>query len=75
MQTKQDKLNQLNEDIVTRGEYLKSIEVQIEQFSEIANNRLFELHGQIDKAEKELAKVLKRSYEIDQHNREKLHIV
>jgi predicted nucleic acid-binding Zn-ribbon protein len=75
MQTKQDKLNKLNEDIVTRGEYLKSIEVQIEQFSEIANNRLFELNGQIDKAEKELAKVLKRSYEIDQHNREKLHIV
>jgi len=75
MQTKQDKLNKLNDDIITRNEYLKSIEVQIEQFSEIANNKLFELHGQIDKAEKELAKVLKRSYEIDQQNREKLHIV
>lgn len=75
MQTKQDKLNKLNDDIIARNEYLKSIEVQIEQFSEIANNKLFELHGQIDKAEKELAKVLKRSYEIDQQNREKLHIV
>ena len=75
MQTKQDKLNQLNKTIADRSEYLKSIELQIEQFSEMANNKLFELNGQINDAEKELAKILRKSYEIDQHNREKINIV
>lgn len=74
MQTK-DKLNQLDKSIAERSEYLKSIESQIEQFSEIANNKLFQLNGQINEAEKQLAKVLRLHYEIEQKNREKLHLV
>lgn len=71
MPTKQQNLKQLNDLIVERRLYLKSIEEQIEDFSVLANNKLFELNGQINEAEKELAKVMRRSYEIDQKNREK----
>ena len=74
MLTKQQSLKQLNEQIAERREYLKTIEHQIEDFSNSANNRLFELNGEIDKAERELAKILRRSYEIDQKNRERQHI-
>jgi len=75
MQTKQQNLKQLNELIDERRAYLKSIEDQIEDFSNLANNKLFELSGKINEAEKELAKVMRRSYEIDQKNREKQQLV
>lgn len=71
MQTKQQELKQLNEQIAERKKYLQSIERQIEEVTEAGNNTLFNLSGEIDKAEKELAKVLRRSYEIDQRNRER----
>ncbi len=71
MQTKQLKLSQLDNQIKERTTYLQSIERQIEQATEIGENRLFELNVEIDKAEKELAHVLRRSYEIEQHNRER----
>jgi hypothetical protein len=72
MQEKQLKLNQLSEQIRERSGYLRQIEDQIEAVSEAGNNRLFNLNGEIDQAEKELANVLRRSYEIDQQNRAKL---
>lgn len=65
----------LESEIKDRELYLKSIEVQIEEISANGNNRLFELHGQIDKAENELASVLKKKYEIEQIIRERQHIV
>ena len=73
-QTKQQKLSQLNEQISERTAYLRTIEEQIENVSTAANNSLFELHGQINDAEKELARVMRRSYEIDQKNRERERI-
>lgn len=72
MQTKQLKLAQLNSDITERTQYLRTIEEQIEEVSNAANNKLFNLQGEIDEAEKKLALVLKRSYEIEQNNRERL---
>lgn len=75
MQTKQLKLAQLNELIKERSTYLRTIEAQIEDVSTDANNTLFNLHAQIDLAEKELARVLHRSYEIDQRNRERESLV
>lgn len=74
MADKQQKLTQLNETISERTQYLKTIEQQIEDVSNSANNRLFELHGEIDLAEKKLASVMRRSYEIDQKNRQKERI-
>ena len=74
MQTKQLKLTQLNEQIAERSLYLKTIELQIEDVSNAANNTLFSLQAEINEAEKELAKVLRRSYEIDQQNRERQYL-
>lgn len=74
MQTKQLRLKQLNELIAERREYLRTIEHQIEDLSTVANSTLFELHGKINEAEKELARVLRRSYEIEQMNRERQHL-
>lgn len=71
MQEKQLKLSQLNKQIRERVGYLRQIEDQIEAVSEAGNNRLFNLNGEIDRAEKQLAGVLRRSYEIDQQNRAK----
>lgn len=70
--TKRQELQQLNDLIASRKAYLATIEAQIEDVSTVANNRLFELHGEIDKAEKELARVMRRSYELDQRNRERV---
>lgn len=74
MQTRQQKLRQLNSDIAERTEYLRSIEVQIEETSNNGNNRLFEIHGQIDMAENELAHVMKCKFAIEQVIREKQNI-
>lgn len=74
MQTRQQKLSQLNKTIVERTEYLKSIEIQIDEISNNGNNKLFELHSQIDKAENELAVVMKKKFELDQIIREKQNI-
>lgn len=71
MQEKQQKLSQLNDQIRERSNYLKQIESQIEIVSETGNNKLFNLNGEIDRAEKQLASILRRSYEIDQKNRAK----
>lgn len=74
MQTKQQKLNQLNKTIIERTEYLRSVEIQIEEVSNNGNNRLFDIQGQIDRAEIELASVMKRMFEIEQIIREKQNI-
>jgi len=74
MQTKQQKLNQLNKTIIERTEYLRSVEIQIEEVSNNGNNRLFDIQGQIDRAERELAGVMKRMFEIEQIIREKQNI-
>lgn len=74
MQTKQQKLNQLNKTINERTTYLRSIEIQIEEISNNGNNRLFDIQGQIDRAEKDLACVMKRKFTIEQIIREKQNI-
>lgn len=72
MPTKQQKLNQLDSNLAERRAYLQLVEHQIEDITNAGNNRLFELQGEIDKAEKELARILKKTYELDQMNRERL---
>jgi len=74
MQTKQQKLKQFNIEIEERRAYLLSIEKQISDISESANNRLFELNGEIEQAEKQLATVMRRKYEIEQYIRENQHV-
>lgn len=74
MLTNQQKNKQLEDNIRERTEYLRSIEKQIEDFSEIANIRLYELNGLIDEQEKQLALVMKRKISIEQFIRENKHI-
>lgn len=62
--------NQLEGTISERRAYLKQIETQIEAVSEAGNNRLFQLNSDIDRAERELAKVMHVKFKFEQQIRE-----
>jgi prefoldin subunit 5 len=71
MQTRQT----VEDNITDRKEYLHTIELQIEEVTNLGNNRLFELNCNINKAEQELASVLNKKYELEQIIRELQNVV
>lgn len=70
MATKQQKLSELDELIKQRKQYLEEIEGQITAVTEAGNNALFSIHGEINEAENEKAKLLRQNYDIEQKIRE-----
>jgi hypothetical protein len=67
---KQEKQQQLNQQISDRKAYLDTIERDIEAVTTAGNNQLFIIRGEMEELEHKKAELLQQNYRLEQRIRE-----